>query len=267
MANRLDFTSAVVQRHTRITRITHWVWVVCLFFLLLTGLQIFNAHPALYWGDQSGFSFDNTVLEIGALDGSGYVEILGYRFDGLGVLGTSGGVVRAFPDWSTIPSSTDLATGRVVHFFFAWVFVTTMAVWFLAALVSGHLVRDLVVRWAHLRQLWSDIRDHARLHFRHPPRYGPLQRLSYGVVLFVLFPAMILTGLAMSPGMNAAMPWLADVLGGRQTARTLHFAAATALSVFFLLHVAMVILAGPVNEMRAIVTGRYRADIKEDTHV
>ena len=87
-----------------------------------------------------------------------------------------------------------------------------------------------------------------------------MQRLSYGLVLFVLFPMMILTGLAMSPGANAALPWLPELLGGRQSARTLHFACAAALSGFFVVHIAMVLLAGPLNEMRAILTGWYRAD-------
>ncbi|MEL6621156.1 MAG: cytochrome b/b6 domain-containing protein [Pseudomonadota bacterium] len=221
----------LVRRHTRITRLTHWIWAVCLFFLLLTGLQIFNAHPVLYWGDQSGFAFDNAVLRPGP-----------------------------FPGWATIPSGTDLATGRVIHFFFAWVFVATLLVWAVGALVSGHLLRDLLMRRWHWSRLVPDMRDHARLRFRHTARYGPLQRLSYGVVLFVLFPMMILTGLAMSPGANAALPWLPELLGGRQSARTLHFACAAALSGFFVVHIAMVLLAGPMNEMRAILTGWYRAD-------
>ena len=255
-----NLAGSLVRRHTRITRISHWTWAVCLFFLLLTGLQIFNAHPALYWGDQSGFGFDNAVLRVGARDGQGYVEMFGTRFDGLGILGASNGVARAFPQWSTIPSGVDLATGRVIHFFFAWVFVATLALWLLGAVFSGHLLRDLVMRRTHWVRLWSDVRDHLRLRFRHTARYGPLQRISYGVVLFVLFPAMVLTGLAMSPGANAAAHWLPEMLGGRQSARTLHFAAAAALTGFFLIHVAMVMFAGPVNEMRAILTGWYRAD-------
>ncbi|WP_299044358.1 cytochrome b/b6 domain-containing protein [uncultured Tateyamaria sp.] len=224
----------LVRRHTIVTRVTHWIWAVCLFFLLLTGLQIFNAHPVLYWGDQSGFAFDNSVLRPGP-----------------------------FPGWATIPSNVDLATGRVIHFFFAWIFVATLLVWAMGSLLSGHLVRDLVMRKRDWAALVSDARDHARLRFRHGVRYGPLQRLSYGVVLFVLFPLMGLTGLAMSPGANAAVPWLPEILGGRQSARTLHFVIAAGLLGFFFVHVAMVLLAGPLNEMRAILTGWYRADSEE----
>ena len=250
----------LVRRHTRVTRVTHWSWAMCLFFLLLSGLQIFNAHPVLYWGDQSGFGFDNAVLRIGTAEGAGYVDVFGLRAGGMGVLGLSDGVSRAFPAWATVPSGIDLATGRVIHFFFGWVFVATLLCWCVGAVVSGHLVRDLVLSGHHWRTLLRDIRDHARGRFHHTARYGPLQRLSYGVVLFVLFPLIVLTGLAMSPGANAVAPWLPDILGGRQSARTLHFVVAALLVLFFAVHIAMVMLAGPVNEMRAIVTGWYRTD-------
>ncbi|WP_370399909.1 cytochrome b/b6 domain-containing protein [Sulfitobacter sp. JB4-11] len=251
--------TTLVRRHTWITRITHWVWAISSFFLLLTGLQIFNAHPALYLGDQSGFAFSNTVLEIGEQDGAGFLSILGMRFDGFAVLGLSGGAARAFPQWATIPSGIDLATGRVIHFFFAWIFVGTLLIWTIGAFRSKHIQRDLTPRTSDLTGLLRDIRDHLRLRFHHGPRYGPLQRLSYGIVLFVLFPLIVATGFAMSPGLNAAMPWLPELLGGRQTARTLHFLAAFGLLIFVVVHLVMVLLAGPLNEMRAITTGWYRA--------
>ncbi|MEM9638723.1 MAG: cytochrome b/b6 domain-containing protein, partial [Pseudomonadota bacterium] len=151
-------------------------------------------------------------------------------------------------------------------FFFAWIFVATLLIWLIGAVISGHLRRDLVPRGNDWRGLWGDLRDHMRLRFRHPRRYGPLQRLSYGAVLFGLFPLIIATGLAMSPGMNAAIPRLPEILGGRQTARTLHFVAAFGLSLFFVVHIAMVILAGPLNELRAILTGWYLADSRESAH-
>lgn len=256
----------LVKRHTRITRLTHWIWAVSVFFLLLTGLQIFNAHPILYWGDQSGFEFDNSVLTIGGADGAGFVDLLGWRFDTTGFLGWSGGQGRAFPAWSTIPSGIDLATGRVVHFFFAWVLVTTLALWGLGGCLSGHIARDLWMRPSDWRALGRDIRSHLSARLHHGRRYGPLQRLAYASVLFGLFPLIIASGLAMSPGMNAVLPWLLEVLGGRQSARTLHFLAAAGLVVFFVVHIAMVFLAGPLNEMRAIVTGWYRYDAEENSH-
>ena len=239
-----------------------------LFFLLLSGLQIFNAHPTLYVGDQSGFQFENAVLRIGAVRGPdgarGFTEFAGIRFDTTGVLGVSGAgegaQARAFPAWATIPSGQDLATGRVVHFFFAWVLVFTLFVWFAASLLNRHLRRDIIPRVSDLKGLPADISSHARMQFRHEKSYGPLQKLAYAGVLLVALPLMVLSGLAMSPGFNAFAPFLADVLGGRQTARTIHFAVMALLVMFFVVHIVMVVAAGPVNELRSIITGWYRVD-------
>ncbi|MDH4984892.1 cytochrome b/b6 domain-containing protein [Aminobacter anthyllidis] len=258
----------LVYRQTRWTRLTHWIWALSLFFLLLTGLQIFNAHPALYIGKQSGFAFSNDVLVIGSEDSAtgpvGYTTILGHRFNTSGVLGLSGPAanpsVRAFPAWATIPSGQDLATGRVVHFFFAWILSGTLLVWLVASLVNGHLSRDLAPRVDDLRRLPRDIADHAKLKFHHSRDYNTLQKLAYGGVLFVLLPLMIVTGLAMSPSMNAAVPFLADLLGGRQTARTIHFVTMVLLVGFFIVHMLMILAAGPINELRSIITGWYRTD-------
>ncbi|CAI2934892.1 cytochrome b/b6 domain-containing protein [Aminobacter niigataensis] len=263
--------SELVYRQTRWTRLTHWVWALSLFFLLLSGLQIFNAHPALYIGKQSGFQFDNDVLVIGSDYSSngpiGYTELLGKRFNTTGILGLSGPIdnldARAFPAWATIPSGQDLATGRVVHFFFAWVLSATLLAWLVASALSGHLRRDLVPRADDIRRLPRDISDHARLKFHHSRDYNTLQKLAYGGVLFVLLPLMILTGLAMSPTMNAAIPFLADMLGGRQTARTIHFVAMVLLVGFFIVHMLMILAAGPINELRSIITGWYRTDPSE----
>ena len=258
--------SPLVYRQTVWTRLTHWVWAISLFFLMLTGLQIFNAHPALYIGDQSGFQFENHILVIASektdAGPTGYTEILGKRFDTTGLLGVSGARAeqRAFPAWATIPSNQNLATGRVIHFFFAWILVGTLVVWLLAGLLTGHVRRDLVPRVADLRRLPRDIADHARLRFHHTREYNTLQKLAYGGVLFVLLPVMILTGLCMSPGANAMLPWLPELFGGRQTARTIHFVAMVLLFGFFIVHMLMILAAGPLNELRSIVTGWYRTD-------
>jgi thiosulfate reductase cytochrome b subunit len=262
-------SAGLVYRQTVATRVTHWIWAVCLFFLLTSGLMIFNAHPTLYVGDESGFAYDNAVLRIGAqqtADGTaGFTEVLGTRFDTTGVLGLSSDAAGnmqpvAFPGWATIPSRYDLATGRVVHFFFAWLLAFTLFAWLVGALWSGHLRRDLLPRTADLRALPRDIADHARLRFHHRREYNTLQKLSYAGVLFVLLPLMIASGLAMSPGFNAAAPWLPELFGGRQTARTIHFAAMLLLVGFFVVHIVMVLAAGPLNELRSIVTGWYRVD-------
>ena len=219
----------LIRRQKLATRITHWIWAICVFFLLLSGLQIFNAHPALYLGDQSGFTYDNAIF---ALEG--------------------------FPSWATIPSSQDLATGRVVHFFFAWILVATLILWLVASLRNRHLQKDLLPTDKDAKNLAPDIREHLRLKLVHAVRYSPLQKLAYGGVMFVLFPLIILTGLCMSPGLNAVLPWLPELFGGRQSARTLHFIVMVLLAGFFVIHMAMILLAGPLNELRSIVTGYYR---------
>jgi thiosulfate reductase cytochrome b subunit len=193
----------------------------------------------------------------------GLTTILGTTFDTTGVLGLQGDTPQAFPSALTIPSSRNLALGRTIHFFFAWVLVGTLLVWALAAWRTRHL-RELVPTAADLRALPQDVVNHARLRFHHTRRYNVLQKLAYGGVLFVLFPLIILTGLTMSPGFNAIAPWLLDIFGGRQTARTLHFVAMLGLVGFFAVHMLMILAAGPLNELRSILTGWYRIDAEED---
>ncbi|WP_378951932.1 cytochrome b/b6 domain-containing protein [Mesorhizobium sp. ANAO-SY3R2] len=258
----------LIYRQAGWTRLTHWIWAISLFFLLLSGLQIFNAHPALYIGKQSGFQFSNDVLAIGAEDTDddsiGYTDLFGHRVNTTGILGLSGPEdeqsERAFPSWATIPSGQDLATGRVVHFFFAWVLSATLLVWLIASAVNGHLRRDLAPRAEDFRRLPHDITDHIRFRFHHDRDYNTLQKFAYGGVLFVLLPLMILTGLTMSPSMDAAVPFLTDLFGGRQTARTIHFATMVLIVCFFIIHILMIVAAGPINELRSIITGWYRTD-------
>lgn len=262
----------LIYRQSGWTRLTHWLWAITLFFMLLSGLQIFNARPQLYIGQESGFGYDNTIFQIGAVNTDagprGYTEIFGKRFDTTGVLGWSGPAgqerPRAFPSWATIPSYYDLGTARVVHFFFAWVLSATLLLWLVASLINGHLRRDLAPRLDDLRRLPRDIADHARLRFHHTGRYNTLQKLAYGGVLFVALPLMILTGLSMSPSMNTVLPFLPELFGGRQTARTIHFIVMTLLVLFFIIHMLMILAAGPINELRSIVTGWYRTDPPED---
>jgi thiosulfate reductase cytochrome b subunit len=259
----------LVYRQTRWTRLTHWVWAISLFFLMTTGLQIFNAHPSLSFGNQSGFEYDNAVLDIGAKQSGdavvGYTKIFGKEFDTTGFLGVSGADAdnlnyQAFPQALTIPSNRSLATGRVIHFFFAWMLVTTLLVWAIASIVTGHLRRDLVITGTDIKNLPQDIKDHARLKFHHTKEYNTLQKLAYASVLFVAFPLMILTGLSMSPNFNAFAPWLLDIFGGRQSARTIHFITMLFLIGFFVIHMLMILAAGPINELRSIITGWYRVD-------
>lgn len=265
-----DHTRAgpLVYRQSVWTRVTHWVWAACLFFLLFSGLQIFNARPDLYIGQQSGFGFDNSILRMEAVNTPegprGRTTLFGSTFDTTGLFGLSGPEgspqVRGFPAALTIPSYRDLATGRVIHFFFAWLLVGTLFVWLCASLINGHIRRDLTPTPKDIAALPGDVRDHVRFRFHHGRSYNVLQKLSYAGVLFVLLPVMVLTGLTMSPGMDAAWPWLLDIFGGRQTARTIHFITMLLLVLFFLIHIFMVLAAGPLNELRSMITGWYRTD-------
>ena len=221
-----------VYRHSWSTRLWHWLNVVTLAIMLMSGLMILNAHPRLYWG-QFGANPDHAWLELGR-----------------------------FPGWITIPSHYSLADARIWHLGFAWVLMLALAAYLVWSLVNGHLRRDVLPRLAELspQHIWQDIVDHARLRFptgEAAARYNILQKLAYGGVLFVLLPLVILTGLALSPGVDAGLP-LSLVFGGRQSARSLHFIAVAGLVLFFVVHIVMVVLAGPINELRSMITGWFQ---------
>ena len=256
----------LVRRHRLSTRIWHWMNAITFFIMLMSGLMIFNAHPRLYWGEY-GANYDPAWLEIGSAEDRGYLRIGALTVDTAGVLGSQevGGRLqrRAFPGWATIPSSYNLALSRRWHLTFAWVFAVGIAAYGLWSLGNGHLRRDLLPKPAELapRHLWQDIKRHARLDFpkgEAARRYNVLQKLAYCGVILVLIPVMVLSGLTMSPSMDASWPWLLDLFGGRQSARSIHFIAAWLLTAFLVVHLVMVVLAGPFNEIRSMITGRYR---------
>jgi len=239
----------------------------------MSGLQIFNAHPALDWGNIS--AFEHPLLSMTAMmkDGKpvGVTTVFGHSFDTTGVLGlsTSDGrpSPRGFPSWATIPSYQDLATGRVWHFFFAWVLVLNGFVYLIYALASRHVWRDLIPSAAQLRHIGRDIIDHARFRFpkgEEAKHYNVLQKLAYLSIVFVVLPLIVLAGLCLSPQFDADYPWLVALFGGRQSARTIHFLCATALVLFVLVHVFMVLVSGVWNNLRSMITGRYT--IEGDAH-
>lgn len=256
----------LIKRHRLATRLWHWSTVVALLVMLMSGLMIFNAHPRLYWG-QYGANPDPAWFEIGSRGNSGFVKVGAIEIATTGVLGvwTDGaGAVqrRAFPHWITIPSGYSLADARIWHLAFAWLLAAGLLIFMIASLINGHFVRDLRISVAEIRpsHLWHDIKQHARLRFPTGAaalRYNILQKLAYAGVLFVLLPLIILTGLTMSPGMTSGWSWLIDLFGGRQSARSLHFLAMLGLVGFFFVHIAMVVLAGPINEVRSMISGYY----------
>lgn len=136
--------------------------------------------------------------------------------------------------------------------------VATLLLWFTSSLFNGHL-KDISPSFSDIRSLPRDFVEHLKFRFQHGKSYNPLQKLSYFLVLFGLFPLIVATGLAMSPGADSILP-LSEWLGGRQTARTLHFVAMLLLVAFFIIHIAMVLAAGPFNELRSMISGWYRID-------
>ena len=258
-----------VYRHRLPVRVMHWVNVVCLTVLLMSGLSIFNAHPALYWGKTSNFA--DPWVSVGALNLpgggiTGVTTVAGHRFSTDGVLGASKvgnattQTARAFPSWATIPGPQWLSMGRHWHFFFAWLFVLNGFAYMAYAIFSGHLMRDLLPTRIELRRIGHSIKNH--LLFRHETgeaakRYNVLQNLAYLTVIFGLLPLVVIAGLAMSPRLDAVFTGWVDLLGGRQSARTVHFLAATGLLLFTLVHVFEVLISGVWNQLRSMVTGWY----------
>lgn len=263
----------VVKRHRLPTRIWHWINALAIVILLMSGLTIFNAHPRLYWGSY-GANYDPAWLQIGGEGERGYLQVGDWQVTTTGVLGrwrdSEGNIsTRAFPSWSTIPGFYSLATGRLWHFFFAWIFALGWIAFLVTSLWNRHVQRDLAPKKSELspRHIWHDIKQHARLRFPTGAaalKYNILQKASYIGVIFVLIPLMILTGLTMSPTMDAAWPWLLDIFGGRQSARSIHFICAMLLMLFILVHLVMVVLAGPLNEVRSMITGRFRLPGRRD---
>jgi thiosulfate reductase cytochrome b subunit len=265
-------------RHRLPIRIMHWTNVVALTILLMSGLNIFNAHPALYWKGKSSYTGAPPVLEMRAGEDAegdtvGVTRFLGREFNTTGLFGASANaegdlVERGFPSWLTIPDNLWLSMARRWHFFFAWLLVINGLCYVAYSAVTRHLGRDLAPDRNDWRGFGRSIVDHLR--FRHPQgeaskRYNVLQKLAYLFVIFVLLPFIILMGLAMSPGFNSLLPGWIDVFGGRQAARTLHFIAAWTLVAFVLIHVFEVIITGLWNNVRSMITGRYRVS-PETTH-
>ena len=265
----IDRSRALYYRHALAVRVMHWINVVALTIMLMSGLQIFNAHPALYVG-QSSYSARPAWLQIGSREGAsgspvGYLRLFGHEFATTGVLGVSTDngrtYAQGFPSWLTIPSHQWLAMARAWHFFFAWIFVVNGICFIAYTIASRHLARDLLPTGDDLRGIGASVVDHLR--FRHPTgeaakRYNVLQKLAYLVVVFVLLPLIVLMGLGMSPRLDTLFGGWVGLFGGRQTVRSIHFIVAWLLVAFVLIHVFEVIVTGFWNNVRSMITGRYR---------
>lgn len=221
-------------------RVTHWITVIAFFALLITGGEIVISHPRFYWGE-AGNVMTRPLFTLPIPASRGTVP-------------TAYGFVM--PDengWS-----------RSLHFQAAWVLVLTGLVYGMVSLWTGHFWKDLFPQRGERtwRAYWAVIARYLR---RAPPdeaeahSYNAVQRIAYLTVIFGLVPLVIWTGLALSPAFDSAFPWAVDVLGGRQSARTLHFFITGFLVAFLIVHVAMVILGGFKSRMRAMITGRVAA--------
>lgn len=255
----------LVYRHNRITRATHWIDALAIMILVMSGFQIFNAHPHLYWGNIS--EPDRAFLSIAATsdDGEvrGFFRIYGWKLDTTGVLGAQntdmGPTPRAFPSWITVPGYFWLAGGRRWHFFFAWIFVLNGLLYLIYNLANGHL-RKFLFTARDAARVPAMVLYYLRIRGSSPQEgeYNPLQRMAYTSVFFVLTPLIMLSGMAMSPQLNTAFHWLPVMFGGRQSARSIHFILTFLFVSFTFGHVFMVVMTGIFNNMRSMVTGWYR---------
>ena len=264
--------SRVVVRHSALIRVCHWINALCFVILLMSGLQIFNARPGLSWGaatdfEHPFFSFSARENDDGSL--TGLTTVFGRSFETTGWFGASRGEEgemeeRGFPAWATLPAERDLAMGRRWHFFFAWLLVLN-GLLYIVKLSAGRHLFDLLPSAADLKAIPRTVADHVRLRFPKGDealRYNVLQKLAY-LSIVVAFPILVLAGLTMSPAIDAAFPWLLPLFHGRQSARTVHFLLAGYLVLFVVVHLAMVLVSGFFNNMRSMITGRYR--IPEET--
>jgi len=230
-------TTTVTSRHSALVRVTHWITTLCFLALLVSGVEIVISHPRFYWGE-TGNDLTPPLFKL-PIPASRALVPTGYGY----VLPDQNG-------WS-----------RYLHFQAAWVVVLTGLLYIIPSLFTGHLRKNLLPGGADLswRAFSTAIANHLR--FQRPSAaeawsYNVLQRLTYLFVIFVLFPLVIWTGLAMSPAFVSAVPATVTVLGGQQSARTIHFFVSLSLLLFLLVHVVMVCLAGFRSRMRAMITGR-----------
>jgi thiosulfate reductase cytochrome b subunit len=223
-------------RHSVLVRVTHWLTTISFIALLITGAEIVVSHPRFYWGE-TGNSGTTPLFTIHIPSSRGTVPS-GYSY--------------------TMPDQNGWS--RYLHFEAAWVLVITALIYGIASLLNGHFRRSLLP--SPPQRSWPAVRAVFTRYLRRGPpdpaeahSYNVVQRISYLGVIFVLFPGVIWTGLALSPAFNAAFPFFVNVLGGRQSARTLHFFITDLLVLFLIVHVVMIAVAGFWSRTRAMITG------------
>ena len=227
--------SGAAKKHGLATRIWHWTNLVCVVVLFMSGLNISNAHRRLYWGDW-GFAPEQAWLE-----------------------------VPRFPGWMTIPDFYSLAQARDWHVLMSWPFALALLFMWASMLANRHFKKDIATsrrEWSPAN-VWADVKAHAGFDFDHGAgKYNFLQKVAYGLVLGIFLPMMIFTGMAMSPGVEPWLGWLIDILGGRQSARSLHFIFAWLIFGFFVVHVLLVVVHKPLRQIWGMIAGGRLEDDK-----
>jgi thiosulfate reductase cytochrome b subunit len=240
-------------RHPRWVRIFHWIVAAGILTLAFTGIVIFMAHPRLYWGEV-GNDLTPALLELPVSRNyqHGGWEGVAPFFDGASSPVSASRTYEIFNlnSW-----------GRSLHFLAAWFLVLAGSIYVAAGIFTGHVRRHLVPATSELsgRLLWRELISHARLQIRPArggPPYGLLQKCAYLGVIFLALPMVVITGLAMSPAITAAYPFLSGAFGGVQSARTIHFFLFVAMVVFLVVHVLMVIMSGFSQQIRAMTFWR-----------
>ena len=221
-----------LAHHPLSIRIAHWVNVIAGAYLLVSGVHLFLDFPELYWG-HTGYQ--------------GYPAIFKLSDWGL--------------SWDEAGAMGNRMWGRNYHFTFAWVFLINGLVYVGWNLKTGYVRRQLWPRRDELtlNRLRAELHQQLQWPTRRraaSTRYGPLQKVSYLLLIFVFVPLMLLTGLAQSPGFTAAWPWLLDLFGGRQSARTLHSLGTVLFVVFVVVHLFEVLAGDGVNRIRSMITGK-----------
>jgi thiosulfate reductase cytochrome b subunit len=265
---RTDLEGRIVYRHSIVARLSHWLWALSLLVLVMSGLQIFNAAPYLDASDKSDPAKRVFAIVGGSLPGGtepvGMVYLFGHTFRTTGILGYTddglgGRTFRAFPGWLTLPAYQDLASGRLWHLFFAWVLVLALLAYAIE-MIRRRGWRELVMRPEDFPKVIPMLLYYLRLRKEPPPHgtYNPLQKLTYNIVLFVMMPLAVVTGLALSPGVDAIANPLTVILGGRQFARLWHFVIMLLFVGYFFVHMGLVLTTGVWNNLRSMITGYYR---------
>jgi thiosulfate reductase cytochrome b subunit len=245
--------SRLNEGHRGWVRISHWVIALAFLTLAVTGILILMVHPRLYWGE-AGNDLMPALIEL-PISANHQPDKLERTTTFTGIAGSPVSAYRKFEQFN------ENSWARSLHFLAGWFLVITGLFYVLAGLITGHVRRNLLPGARELAPapLWQEVRKY--LHFDiglsgGGPPYGLMQKLAYSIVVFLALPLMLITGLTMAPAVTAGYPWLLDLFGGYQSARTVHFFAFAILLLFLFVHVALVVVTGFRRQLRAMLLGK-----------